>query len=366
MRQIHGNLTKELRDHTSPKEVGKDSGYLVTTFRKLVEQVAKLAYLNKDYLLFYRGQKNDYRNKADNSTFYPTIYRGDYVPQQELDFRFDKLENASKILAQLFKSNKIVGQYELRRKKYIQWSVLQHYEVTDTPLIDLTQSLRVACSFAQLYNEQNTAFVYVFGLPYYSNRISINSEHDLVNIRLLSITPPEALRPYFQEGFLVGTDDITNEYENKGELDLNNRLIAKFQIPNNNRFWGRDFKRIPESALYPKKDKIEAICKEIDQEISITATPTDLGSFLKIWAEFENHVVKHARKYKRNVFTIRDAINTVKWDDPNYYNILTQFDALRPFRNKLVHNPSEISSDSLKTNLIGLKNIWGVYKKNSP
>ena len=64
MRQIHGNLTKELRNHTSPKEVGKDSGYPVKSFRKLVEQVAKLAYLNKDYLLFFRGQKNDYRNKA--------------------------------------------------------------------------------------------------------------------------------------------------------------------------------------------------------------------------------------------------------------------------------------------------------------
>ena len=48
----------------------------------------------------------------------------------------------------------------------------------------------------------NSAFVYVFGLPYYHNRISIDSEHDLVNIRLLSIMPPEALRAYFQEGFL--------------------------------------------------------------------------------------------------------------------------------------------------------------------
>ena len=366
MRQIQGNLTKELRNHTSSKEVGKDSGYPVTTFRKLVEQVAKLAYLNKDYLLFYRGQKNDYLNKAQASTFYPTIYRGDYVSQQELDFRFDKLESASKILSHLFKSNKIQGQYELRRKKYIQWSILQHYEVTETPLIDLTQSLRVACSFAQLYNDQKTAYVYVFGLPYYSNRISINSEHDLVNIRLLSITPPEALRPYFQEGFLVGTEDITNEYDNKGELDLNNRLIAKFEIPNNNRFWGKEFKRIPESALYPKKDRIESICREIDQEISMGATPSDLGNYLKIWAEFENHVVKHARKYKRNVFTTRDAINTVRWKAPKYYDILTQFDALRNFRNRLVHNPSEISNDELKTNLIGLQNIWEVYKKNSP
>lgn len=81
-------------------------------------------------------------------------------------------------------------------------------------------------------------------MPYYINRISYNSEQDLVNIRLLSISPPKALRPYFQEGFLVGTEDITYNYGNdKDELDLNNRLIAKFKIPNNTEFWGSEFKK---------------------------------------------------------------------------------------------------------------------------
>ncbi|MFV1885212.1 MAG: FRG domain-containing protein [Balneola sp.] len=368
MRQILGNLTKELKKHTSPKEVGKDAGYPVTTFRKLVEQVAKLSYLNKDYLLFFRGQKNDYLNKANSSTFYPTIYRGDYVSQQELDFRFDKLESASKILSHLFETNKIQGQYELRRKKYIQWSILQHYEVTETPLIDLTQSLRVACSFAQLWNDQTTAFVYVFGLPYYTNRISTNSEHDLVNVRLLSITPPEALRPYFQEGFLVGTEDLTNEYDNKSELDLNNRLFAKFEIPNNDSFWGKDFKKIPETALYPKNDRIESICKEIGQEISVDLTPSELGRFLKIWTNFEQRIIKQAREYKRNVFTTRDAINTLKWNsgDQNIYNAMVQLDSLRNFRNRLVHNPTEISKQALNTNLVGLENLWDTYNKNNP
>tara|TARA_R110002020_G_scaffold75065_6_gene191430 strand:- start:8568 stop:9686 length:1119 start_codon:yes stop_codon:yes gene_type:complete len=367
MRQIYGNLTKELRKHTSPKEVGKHSGYKVTTFRKLVEQVAKLAYLNKDYLLFYRGQKNDYRNKANNSTFYPTIYRGDYVSQQELDFRFDRLESACKILSQLFKENKIEGHTELRRKKYIQWSVLQHYEVTETPLIDLTQSLRVACSFAQIWNEQKTAFVYVFGLPYYTNRISVNSEHDLINVRLLSITPPEALRPYFQEGYLVGTDDLTNEYDNKSELDLNTRLIAKFEIPNNNRFWGTDFKRIPETALYPKKDRIESICREIGQEVSTDLAPSDLGNFLKLWTEMEQRLISEARKYKRNVFTTRDAIMVLARNEGNQirYSIIKEFDALRNFRNRLVHNPTEISNDVLRNNLISLRNLWNEYEKTA-
>ena len=70
----------------------------------------------------------------------------------------------------------------------MQWSILQHYEVCGTPLIDFTHSFRVACSFAQLENESDRAYIYVFGLPYITNRISINSEHDLINIRLLSIS----------------------------------------------------------------------------------------------------------------------------------------------------------------------------------
>ena len=226
MRQIFGRLTAELIKHTTRKTVGKDPGYKISNFRELVEQVAKLSHKNKDFLLFYRGQKNDYLNKAGVSTFYPTIYRGEYLTQQELNYRFDLLYSASKLLTQEFKNRKIEGFTELGRKKYIQWSILQHYEVTGTPLIDVTQSLRVACSFALMNNSENSAFIYVFGLPYYTNRISINSEHDLVNIRLLSITPPSALRPYFQEGYLVGTEDITNEYESKSELDLNQRLIA--------------------------------------------------------------------------------------------------------------------------------------------
>lgn len=57
MRPISGIiLTDKLSNHTSPKNVAKDNGYYVNTFRELVEQVAKLSFLNKDYLLFFRGQ----------------------------------------------------------------------------------------------------------------------------------------------------------------------------------------------------------------------------------------------------------------------------------------------------------------------
>ena len=358
MRPISGNiLTEELKKHTSVKDVAKNKGYFVNTFRELVEQVAKLSYLNKDYLLFYRGQSSDYRNKAGKSSFYPTIYRSDYLTQQELDYRFDKLQSASKILAELFKKHKIQVQYEQKKKKYIQWSILQHYEVTETPLIDITQSIRVACSFAQLDNKQETAFIYVFGLPYYTNRISINSEHDLINIRLLSITPPQALRPYFQEGFLVGTDDITNEYERKEELDLNNRLIAKFEIPNSNSFWGKSFDRIPKNALYPENDTVEKICKDIGKDLITEVAPSNIGVFLKLWAEMEQTILKRARNYIREVHNPRNAISVLFKYEEDKYNLYKKLDYLRIFRNKVVHKPTTINNEELNLNIKILREL---------
>lgn len=358
MRPISGTiLTEELKSHTSTKDVSKNESYFVSTFRVLVEQVAKLSYLNKDYLLFYRGQSSDYKNKVGKSTFYPNIYRSEYLTQQELDYRFDKLYSASKILVKLFKKHKIDGRHELSRKKLIQWSILQHYGVTETPLIDVTQSIRVACSFAQLDNNQDTAFIYVFGLPYYTNRISINSEQDLINVRLLSITPPQALRPYFQEGFLVGTDDITNEYERKEELDLNNRLIAKYEIPNTNSFWGRSFDRIPKNALYPEKDTIKSICEEISHNLNNEVAPSNIGVFLKIWAEIEQIILKRARLYIREVHSARNAIYVLLKYEEEKYSIYKELDYLRAFRNSVVHKPTEINNDKLNRNIKVLRDL---------
>lgn len=266
MRRITPELTAELFNHFGNPQQSKialGEAFRVDTFRELVEHTARLAFKNKDHLLFYRGQANDHRNKIGGSTFYPTIYRGDRLLKKELQERFDILKKASNILVKIFEEQKIEGYREVRKRKSIQWSILQHYEVCATPYIDFTHSLRVASSFATIGNKNEKAFIYIFGLPYLTNRISINSEHDIINIRLLSICPPTALRPYFQEGYLVGTDGITTEYDSKSELDFNNRLIAKFEIPNDSSFWGEGFHQIPKNSLYPENDPIEEICNQI-------------------------------------------------------------------------------------------------------
>jgi hypothetical protein len=277
MRETKAVLTPELKAHCQGKPVWRSAAFEATTFRALVEHVARLAYINGDEMLFFRGQDRDYQSKAGGTTLYPAIYRGDLLAAVELVHRFELLDQAARLLVERFKAAGVEGHRELRQKRYIQWSILQHYEVVPTPLLDLTQSLRVACSFAQLRSTESTCCVHVLGLPYLTNRLSINSEHDIVNVRLLSICPPAALRPYFQEGYLAGTADVTTDFESKTELDFRNRLIAKFAIPRAHSFWGAGFEQIPETALYPKGDKIFDLCARFKIELQEELRPGDLG-----------------------------------------------------------------------------------------
>ena len=86
-------------------------------------------------------------------------------------------------------------------------------------------------------------------------------------VRLLSVAPPQALRPYYQEGFLIGEDEFSETYTNKDELDLNNRLVAKFKFKNTKEFWGDSEKALTREDLYPIDDEIEALCKEVSAEL---------------------------------------------------------------------------------------------------
>lgn len=330
-----------------PAKISSSNPLNISSFRELVEVVAKFAYHNKDYLLFFRGQSRDYLNKGGKSTFYPTIYRGDYLSHIELRNRFDILEGCSKVLAQTFEDRKIDGYKDVKRRKLIQWSILQHYEVCPTPLLDFTHSLRVACSFAYLQNHSENAYVFMFGFPYLTNRISLNSEHDIVNVRLLSICPPEAYRPHFQEGFLAGTDEITYDYDRKSELDFNNRLIVKFELPSENEFWGRNFHKIPEASLYPKSDPIKRLCDEINDMASRELKSGDLGDFLKIWSEIEEIVTSRVRHEKHRYLSFRQALNKLQDQYMLNKELYYQLDRIRTFRNQVVHKPKHVEPGSI-------------------
>ncbi|CDX57710.1 conserved hypothetical protein [Mesorhizobium plurifarium] len=342
MRTITPQLTRELKGHVGSTSVSRVAPYRVDSFRALVEHIARLSYLNPDHLLFYRGQNTDFLNKAGSSTIYPGIYRSENTSKDELRHRFDILDQACRGLVDRWADSGLEGTRDIKQKRYVQWSILQHYAVVDTPLLDITHSLRVACSFAQQGSTSESAVVYVLGLPQVTNRISINSEDDLVNVRLLSICPPAALRPHFQEGFLAGTTDVTWDFDDKTDLDFRNRLIAKFEIPAGKEFWGTGFNSIPEKSLYPGNDRVEILCRGLKDSLDTELQAGELGDFMKAWTKLEGAIASTVREASGRNLSLREAINYLTETGPVSSSTTTELQKLRTYRNMIVHSPEKV------------------------
>jgi hypothetical protein len=110
----------------------------------------------------------------------------------------------------------------------------------------------------------DTGIVYVVGIPHTSGAISYYVEEQLQTLRLLSICPPSALRPFYQEGYLVGTFPHKTPSIHGSNLDLARRLIAKFRIPRSG-FWSPEFPQYTREALYPSDDPIRRVCELVKE-----------------------------------------------------------------------------------------------------
>lgn len=291
---IETHIKAQGREVKTFTDIAASLGYEVATFSALRNEIARLSIVNPGSILFYRGQKEDYQ-RNEVSTIMPSIYRegSELAPPNTMTLRWQNLKIASRILVEELNRRKMPDCNAVKSRKLIQWSILQHYEAALTPLTDVTQSLRVACSFATLENTSGTAFIYVFALPYYHNRVSRNSEEEVTNIRLLSICPPDAKRPYLQEGFLVGEEDIEFGGMALEGYDLRRRMIAKFQIPNNKEFWDEEI-ALSQNQLYPNDDKYEEICKIVGKRTAEELPPLELNftdeqvfNFIAYWRKIE-------------------------------------------------------------------------------
>ncbi|HMN14066.1 MAG TPA: FRG domain-containing protein [Bellilinea sp.] len=351
MRRIEPALSPRLQAHTGTEPIGKAAPLPVSSYRELVEATAELAFLNKDNILFFRGQDQDYLNKGGSSTLYPTIYRSDVLSAREVTHRFNVLRRATDRLVREFPEEKIEGMTDIRRKPQIAWSIIQHYGISATPLLDLTQSLMAAASFAQTDNKADTGIVYVLGLPQITNRISYNTEHDLVNVRLLSICPPSAIRPYFQDGYLAGTMDVTTNYDNKTELDFNNRLIAKFVIPNRADFWGRGFHKIPRDLLYPENDPMQELAERIRAAVIDDMQPEDVSAYLTLWDELEADILRLAAEQESRALTAREAIFALLHYDRIDNDLAGKLDEQRRFRGKVAYEADNVSKADVTAGL---------------
>jgi FRG domain len=267
METIGDNEVWSLFDRSTHAKVVKNSvvrhgsGHLVKSFMELATKVAELQFRNRNYVLLFRGQRADYLNSAGNTTIKPTLFRPieSGVPSaNSLIRRFEKLKQAESELVRRYTQADLLGIERLQRHRILKWSILQHYEICKTPLLDVTHSLRIAASFASTKLSEE-AFVFVLGVPNLSGAITASAEAGLQIIRLSSVCPPSAVRPHIQEGYLLGEYPEMSAYKQKElyyhyEIDFGRRLVAKFRFRPRT-FWRDDiFPKIDEEALYPSAD----------------------------------------------------------------------------------------------------------------
>lgn len=240
--------------------IRKGQANYVANYLELASKIADLQFMNKDTVLLFRGQNADHRNHQKNTSLKPSIFRsfiGRNPPKCALEERYEMLAQAEKHLIADYKKESFVGHDPLKRQRILRWSILQHYEVCATPLLDVTHSLRIASSFAS-HGAKDEAFVFVLGVPNLSGAITASAEAGLQIVRLSSVCPPAAIRPHLQEGYLLGEYPELDNYDQKEhyafyEIDFGRRLVAKFRF-NPKDFWKErpsTFPKVNKGALYP-------------------------------------------------------------------------------------------------------------------
>jgi hypothetical protein len=261
----------------SNSRVRQDPGYLVGSYLELAAKVAELHFRNRDFNLLFRGQPIDHTTGKRLTTLRPSIFRPEadkkLLSKTVLKHRLERLAVAEKLLTEKFKSLKRLGRQRVERQRLLRWAMLQHYKVCETPLLDVTQSLRIAASFAS-DGEGDDGFVYVFAIPHLSGAVTANAEAGVQVVRLSGACPPSALRPHIQEGFLLGEyPDFVSidqaEYYKPYQLDFGRRLIGKFRF-HPDAFWQDDnFPQVPHEALYPpSKGWFEQAIGDIKEKVS--------------------------------------------------------------------------------------------------
>lgn len=251
-------------------------GHRVGSFLELATKIAELQFRNRDQVLLFRGQNGDYRNARNQTTLKPTLFRprDRSLPSPDLLInRFKQLEQAEKELVRFYLGEGLLGKSRIQRYRILRWSILQHYEVVPTPLLDVTHSLRIAASFASL-GATGDAFLFVLGVPNLSGAITASTEAGIQMIRLSSVCPPAALRPHLQEGYLLGEYPELFGFDQKAlydhaEVDFGRRLMAKFRF-DPKLFWKRGaFPKVPKEALYPsaKNDPLYDVALKVKKAI---------------------------------------------------------------------------------------------------
>ena len=255
-------------------------GHCVHTYVELATKVAELQFLNREHVLLFRGQCADHRTTKGNSLLKARLFRhanGKPPTPTVLVRRFEVLKSAERALVESYTRKGFIGRERLARQRMLRWAILQHYDVCRTPLLDVTQSLRIAASFTSSRRASVEAFVFVLGVPHLGGAVTASSEASLQVVRLSSACPPSAVRPHLQEGYLLGEYPEIADYEQNlkyshYEMDFGRRLMAKFRLDPTTLWKSKNFPRAPREALYPREtgDTLLEIAEEVKAHIGST------------------------------------------------------------------------------------------------
>lgn len=188
-------------------EIRRGDGHEVASYLDLATKIAELQFKNRDYVLVFRGQRNDHLNRNNNTSLKPTLFRP-VVPNRNpgptrLTRRFEILRNAEEQLIRQYEWAQLDDLERLKRHRILRWAILQHYEVCKTPLLDVTHSLRIAASFASV-NAKEEAFIFVLGVPNLSGAITASAEGGASNCPAFERLPAFGHSPAYSGRLLVG------------------------------------------------------------------------------------------------------------------------------------------------------------------
>lgn len=255
------NESDVVADNTAGLPISCSPCHVVNTYEDLLYKISSLNFYNSSMMTVFRGQSKDYYSNGDNgkplrSNLYPSLMRSLPVDKNK---RREKIRDRVKILNkadELLK--KAISTGYINKHQLVRWAILQHYEICPTPLLDVTESLQTALSFA-LNSNTNEGFLYVLGLPHATGPITVSIESMTQLVDLSKLCPPEVARPHFQNGLLIAdyptalnTEELIT-HAPKVSSNFSCRLLAKFHLKNTQDWFRNGFKTTPDHILYPNK-----------------------------------------------------------------------------------------------------------------
>ena len=105
----------------------------------------------------------------------------------------------------------------------------------------------------------------MLGLPNINGHISLFPHEGMVMVKLQAACPPEAKRPHYQQGFLVGSIPSDPKPYSYHFRNLVLRLVAKFRIPESCSFWKAGYSCLPREVLTPT-DEVGEVVQEIKKQ----------------------------------------------------------------------------------------------------